>query len=72
MVFGVTSPFVVKAALPLAFLTFAHLRVHLVDALTGALKTGLRDWLKTAPGVKKWRRGDQSEGGDAFTVVELR
>jgi len=49
-----------------------------VDALilhghgTGALKDSLRIHLKGSPYVGSFRRGDQHEGGDAVTVVELR
>lgn len=40
---------------------------------TGALKKGLREWLRTSPpGVKRWRVADQANGGDALTMVELR
>lgn len=39
---------------------------------TGALKQALRTWLPSAPLVRRWRPADGSEGGDAFTVVELR
>jgi len=39
---------------------------------TGALKQALRRWLPTCGYAKSWRPGDESEGGDAWTVVELR
>jgi DNA mismatch repair protein MutS2 len=38
---------------------------------TGVLKTGLRARLKGAPGIIGIRPADLTEGGDAFTVVEL-
>ncbi len=38
---------------------------------TGALKAGLRDWLRTAAGVRNFRAAATDEGGDAFTVVEV-
>ncbi len=38
---------------------------------TGALKSGLRTFLRRAPGVRTFRPGDASEGGDAFTVIEV-
>lgn len=39
---------------------------------TGAMKTGIRAWLPTCRGVRSWRPADADEGGDAYTVVELR
>lgn len=41
---------------------------------TGALKQGLRNWLKTSKGavVKSFKAASIADGGDAFTVVELR
>ena len=38
---------------------------------TGALKSGLRTWLRSASFVRNFRPGDLTEGGDAFTVLEL-
>ena len=38
---------------------------------TGALKAAVRDWLRTAVGVRRWRPAERGEGGDAFTVVEV-
>jgi len=38
----------------------------------GALKSKLRTWLKTEKRlVKKWTPADQSDGGDAFTRLEI-
>jgi len=39
---------------------------------TGALKQALRQYLPTCGYAKSWRPGDESEGGDAWTVVEIR
>jgi len=38
---------------------------------TGALKSAVRNWLRTAPGVSRWRPAERVEGGDAFTLVEI-
>lgn len=38
---------------------------------TGILRKNIREYLKTSPYVKKYRCGEQSEGGDGVTVVEL-
>ncbi len=38
---------------------------------TGALKDGLRRWLRSHPARPKWRAGLPDEGGDAFTVIPL-
>jgi DNA-nicking Smr family endonuclease len=39
----------------------------------GALKSKLRGWLKSERQlVKKWAPADQSNGGDAFTQLQLR
>ena len=39
---------------------------------TGALKTAIREWLRSHPSVESWRPATESEGGDAFTLVCLR
>jgi DNA mismatch repair protein MutS2 len=40
---------------------------------TGALKTKLRDWLaRERHYVKRFAPAEQSDGGDAFTMVELK
>ena len=39
---------------------------------TGALKQAVRDFLKTSPYVAKFRAGEDSEGGDGVSVVEIK
>jgi DNA mismatch repair protein MutS2 len=39
---------------------------------TGRLKQALRDYLKTSPYVAAFRSGEQGEGGDGVTMVNLR
>jgi DNA mismatch repair protein MutS2 len=39
---------------------------------TGRLKQALRDYLKNSPYVSTYRRGEQGEGGDGVTVVQLK
>jgi dsDNA-specific endonuclease/ATPase MutS2 len=39
---------------------------------TGALKTAMRAWLPQSRYVRTSRPADADEGGDAYTVVELR
>jgi DNA mismatch repair protein MutS2 len=41
---------------------------------TGALKRGLRQWLRQSMGarIKGWRPGGEKDGGDAFTVIQLK
>jgi DNA mismatch repair protein MutS2 len=38
---------------------------------TGALKDGLRGWLRGCSYVRGWRPASEEQGGDAFTVVQL-
>lgn len=38
---------------------------------TGALKSVLRDYISTSPYVCKYRVGEQAEGGDGVTVVDI-
>lgn len=38
---------------------------------TGALKQAIRDFLKTSPYVAKFRSGEDSEGGDGVSVVDI-
>lgn len=39
---------------------------------TGALKSAVRDFLKTSPYVKTFRPGGDGEGGDGISVIDLR
>lgn len=39
---------------------------------TGALKQAIRDFLKTSPYVAKFRAGEDSEGGDGISVVDIK
>ena len=39
---------------------------------TGALKQAVRDFLKTSPYVAKFRAGEDSEGGDGVSVVDIK
>ena len=38
---------------------------------TGALKQAVRDFLKESPYVAKFRPGEDSEGGDGVSVVDI-
>ena len=38
---------------------------------TGALKSAVRDFLETSPYVAKFRAGEQAEGGDGVSVVDI-
>ena len=38
---------------------------------TGALKSAVRDFLTTSPYVAKWRVGEDSEGGDGVSIVDI-
>ncbi len=38
---------------------------------TGALRTYVRDYVSTSPYVAKFRPGEQSEGGDGVTVIDI-
>ncbi|MEM6926755.1 MAG: Smr/MutS family protein [Myxococcota bacterium] len=38
---------------------------------TGALKDGLRRWLRSSGYVRAWRPASEDQGGDAFTIVQL-
>lgn len=39
---------------------------------TGALKSAVRDFLNTSPYVAKYRPGEDSEGGDGVSVVDIK
>ncbi len=48
-------------------------QVHLIHGKgTGALRTAVRDYLKSHPSVKSYRFGGPAEGGTGVTVVELK
>jgi DNA mismatch repair protein MutS2 len=38
---------------------------------TGALKEAVRDFLKTSPYVAKFRTGEDAEGGDGVSIVDI-
>lgn len=38
---------------------------------TGALKEAVRDFLKSSPYVAKYRAGEDAEGGDGVSVVDI-
>ena len=38
---------------------------------TGALKSAVRDFLSTSPYVAKFRPGEEAEGGDGVSIVDL-
>ncbi len=48
---------------PVAFILHGH--------GTGALKQGIRAWAPRSRYVHRWRPGEEGEGGDAWTVIEL-
>ena len=39
---------------------------------TGALKSAVRDFLTTSPYVAKWRVGEDTEGGDGVSIVDIK
>jgi DNA mismatch repair protein MutS2 len=39
---------------------------------TGALKDGVRAWLRSSAYVRGWRPASEEQGGDAFTLVQLQ
>ena len=39
---------------------------------TGALKSAVRDFLSTSPYVAKYRPGEDSEGGDGVSIVDIK
>ena len=39
---------------------------------TGALKAAVRDFLSSSPYVAKFRVGEDSEGGDGVSVVDIK
>ena len=39
---------------------------------TGAMKSAVRDYLSTSPYVEKFRPGNDSEGGDGVSVVDIK
>ena len=48
-------------------------KVHIIHGKgTGALREGIRDYLKNHPQVKSHRLGQANEGGSGVTVVEFK
>ena len=39
---------------------------------TGALKSAIRDFISTSPYVAKYRAGEEAEGGDGVSVVDIK
>ncbi len=39
---------------------------------TGALKSAVRDFISTSPYVAKFRAGEEAEGGDGVSVIDIR
>ena len=39
---------------------------------TGALKSAVRDFISTSPYVAKYRVGEDAEGGDGVSVIDIR
>ena len=39
---------------------------------TGALKSAVRDFISTSPYVAKYRVGEDSEGGDGVSVIDIK
>ena len=39
---------------------------------TGALKSAVRDFLTTSPYVAKWRVGEDTEGGDGVSIIDIK
>ena len=39
---------------------------------TGALKSAVRDFLTTSPYVAKFRSGENTEGGDGVSIVDIK
>ena len=39
---------------------------------TGALKSAVRDFISTSPYVAKYRAGEDAEGGDGVSVIDIR
>ena len=39
---------------------------------TGALKSAVRDFISTSPYVAKYRVGEEAEGGDGVSVIDIK
>ena len=39
---------------------------------TGALKSAVRDFISTSPYVAKFRVGEDAEGGDGVSVIDIK